>query len=510
MPRSLYRHLNRVFGPRPDPVTRREVLAGSLAAGAALMLSRSAFARQAAQRPAAGAKRVVVIGAGFAGLACAYELRSIGYDVTVVEARERLGGRVLSFNKSFNSEYVPGRNVEGGGELVGSNHPLWVAYAKQFDLEFLDISESDTDVRYPIVIDGKLLEYEKASELWDSMAKALNQMDALAAPLDPDAPWTAANAKELDSTSIQQWIDKLDADELTKQACWINQCGDNGVDPKNASLLGQLTAVKGGGLDKFWSDTEVYRCKGGNQLLAMRLAKEVGDDRIVLGLPVTRIELKGKAMVVTCKDGRTIECDDVVLAVPPSVWQKIEFAPGLPAALRPQMGLNTKYLAHLKTRFWREGKLSPDALGNGMVTMTWDQTDNQYGQDTDDNGPAALCVYSGGPAAARALSIDKAQRDEEFAKVCSVMYPTWRDAFVRSRYMDWPNDPWTMAAYSFPAPGQVTTLGPLMAAPLASHQGRLHLAGEHTCYKFVGYMEGGLQSGVRVAKAVAARDGVAK
>jgi monoamine oxidase len=508
MPRSLFRQLNRAFGPRPTDLTRREVLAVSLAAGMAAMLSSSALGRLQA-RPAQGAKRVVVVGAGFAGLACAFELKSVGYDVTIVESRDRLGGRVLSFNKDFKSEFVPGRNVEGGGELIGSNHPLWVAYAKRFGLEFLDLTEAEGEIKYPIVLDGTLLDYDKASELWDSMAKALNQMDALAAPLDPDAPWAAPNAKQLDTTSIQQWIDKLDADELTKKACWINQCGDNGVDPRNASLLGQLAAVKGGGLEKFWTDTEVYRCKGGNQQLATRLAKEIGEDRIVLGLPVTRIELKGKAVIVTCRDGRTIECDDVVLAVPPTVWHKIEFAPGLPAALTPQMGLNTKYLAHLKSRFWKADSLSPDALGNGLVTMTWDQTDNQYGADSDDNGPASMCVYSGGPAAARAMAIDKAQRDAEFAKALAPMFPKFKDALVRSRFMDWPADPWVMAAYSFPAPGQVTTMGPLMAAPLASHQGRLHLAGEHTCYKFVGYMEGGLQSGVRVAKALAKRDGVA-
>jgi monoamine oxidase len=65
-----------------------------------------------------------------------------------------------------------------------------------------------------------------------------------------------------------------------------------------------------------------------------------------------------------------------------------------------------------------------------------------------------------------------------------------------------------MASYSFPAPGQVTTAGPLMAQAHAA--GRLHLAGEHTCYKFVGYMEGALDSGIRIAKRLAARDGVTK
>ena len=94
---------------------------------------RAARRRSRRRRPPG---RVVVIGAGFSGLAAAYELSSAGYDVTVVEARNRVGGRVVSF-----SDMVPGKNVEGGGELIGSNHPTWVAYAKQFKLEFLDVTE---------------------------------------------------------------------------------------------------------------------------------------------------------------------------------------------------------------------------------------------------------------------------------------------------------------------------------------------------------------------------------
>jgi hypothetical protein len=70
--------------------------------------------------------------------------------------------------------------------------------------------------------------------------------------------------------------------------------------------------------------------------------------------------------------------------------------------------------------------------------------------------------------------------------------------------MDWPNDPWTQSGYSFPAPGQVTTVGPIMYKGL----GHLHFAGEHTSYKFVGYMEGALNSGAALAQRLAKRDGV--
>ena len=81
-----------------------------------------------------------------------------------------------------------------------------------------------------------------------------------------------------------------------------------------------------------------------------------------------------------------------------------------------------------------------------------------------------------------------------------------RSQFERGRFMDWPSDPWTKGSYSVPAPGEVTTIGPL----LHKGCGRLHFAGEHTCYAFVGYMEGALNSGIAVAKRLAVRDGILK
>lgn len=494
MSRSLYRDLNRRFGPKIDAVSRRDMLTATLLASAGLLLSGSGRALAgAAFRPIQAGKRVVVVGAGFAGLACAYELASAGYDVTVVEARDRTGGRVLSF-----ADFIKGRNVEGGAELIGSNHPTWVAYKEKFGLEFLDVTEAE-DVTYPIVIDGKALEPEAAEKLWESMDEALNRMNPLSESIDADAPWNSKDAADLDKRSVLSWINALECDELTRKAVIINQTSDNGQSPDKSSLLGMLACVKAGGGEKYWTDTEVYRCKGGNGLLAGKLADGIGKDRIILGLPVASIAHKGANMVVTCKDGRTIECDDVVLAVPPTVWHKIEFAPALPASLRPQMGVNVKYLAHLKKKFWKEAKLSPDALGNGPVHMTWDGTDNQEG-DAD----ACLVAFSGGPNADQCLAFEKDKRDEKYAEALSKFYPQWKDNFVKSRFMDWPRDPWVMASYSFPAPGQVTTQGPVMAKGI----GRLHFAGEHVCYKFVGYMEGGLNSGATVARRLAARDGV--
>ncbi len=205
-------------------------------------------------------------------------------------------------------------------------------------------------------------------------------------------------------------------------------------------------------------------------------------------------------MTVVDAEGRTHTADDVVLAIPPSVWSTIKFSPALPKVLDPQMGMNVKFLSVVKSHFWREAKLPPNACSDGEIGESWDATEGQ-----GDAGPAVLSVLSGGPAAEAIHRRAVPERQPAYLKELEALYPGFGTQFVKGQLMDWIGDPWTRAGYSFPAPGQVTTIGPALRAGL----GRLHFAGEHTCHQFVGYMEGALHSGVALAQRLAARDGLA-
>src|ERR671913_1867995 len=166
--RSLYARLHDRFSPnRRDGLTRRQMLLTSLSAGAGLLLSSRGFAQISPRRG-----RVIVIGAGFSGLAAAYELASAGVDVQVVEARNRVGGRVLSFR-----DFVPGKVVEGGGELIGSNHVLWQSYARRFGLQMLDMTE-DAGLSDPVVLDGRRLTNTEAQDLFGEIDAAVALMNA--------------------------------------------------------------------------------------------------------------------------------------------------------------------------------------------------------------------------------------------------------------------------------------------------------------------------------------------
>ncbi|MFI5401691.1 MAG: flavin monoamine oxidase family protein [Planctomycetota bacterium] len=492
MSRSLLVRLRKRYGkPNTDGLSRREILKASLAAGAGLLLSRN---RIFAGDPVK--KRIAIVGAGFGGLAAAHELNAAGYDVTVVEARRRVGGRVLSF-----ADLVPGKNVEGGAELIGSNHPTWVAYADKFGLSFLDVGE-DEEADAPIVIGGKRLNAEESGALWESFEAALHAMNEDAKGIDADEPWKSPNAEALDKRTTASWIDAQEASPLDKAAMHALMSSDNAVSTGWQSYLGNLAQIKGGGIETYWTDSEVYRCKGGNDQLAKSLLGTLPAAKVKLGMPATAVRLGEKSVTVTLADGTTLEADDVIVAVPPSVWNRIAFDPPLPRALAPQMGIAVKFLAAVKKRFWEESKLSQYMLTDGPVSQTWDGTDAQPG----DEG-ACLTGFSGGPGAQDCRGWPDAERTENYLAELERVYKDIRKNFVKARFMNWPSDAWTGASYSFPAPGEVTTVGPLLRGGLG---GRIHFAGEHCCYAFVGYMEGALNSGASLAKRLAKRDGVLK
>lgn len=488
MSRSLFAVLDRRFGRRESLLSRRSFLSASAAAGAALLFSARGFARQ----PDRAGRRVVVVGGGFAGLSCAFELRAAGCDVRVLEAQSRLGGRVVTFD-----DFIPRRIVEGGAELIGSNHPLWVAYARKFGLSFRDVTE-DESLETPIVLGGRRLDQPESARLWEEMDAAIAAATRDAAAVVEDEPWNTPDATALDARSTQQWLETQPISDLGKAGIRAQLVADNGQPLDRQSYLGNLSQIKGGGLEKYWTESEVYRCAEGNQQLARKLAGGLGDDRIERGAAVSSISLRERDCIVTTVGDRTFECDDVVLATPPSTWSKIRFEPALPDDLRPQMGLNVKYLSHVRSRFWEGGPANPTALLDGDIGWLWESTDNQAGP-----GAAGVTAFSGGPGAAAVMEYAKDARDARYGEAIERVFPGFRDHFISSRFMDWPRDPWTLAGYSFPAPGEITRVGPKLASGVG---GRLHIAGEHACYKFVGYMEGALQSGVSVARRVAKRD----
>jgi len=488
---SFYARMARRFDPKVSGMSRRDLLKATLAGSAGLLLS-SCSGLGGGMFGKRNGRSVVVVGAGYAGLSCAYELASVGYKVTVLEARARVGGRVLSFD-----DMVPGKIVEGGGELVGTNHPTWVSYAQKFKLGFRDIPEDTLDE--PLELEGRILGKDEAKKIYDEMTVSFATLNDAARKINEDQPWLSPEAAEMDSHSMAEWLMSLNVSPLTKRALRALFEGNESVSMEKQSFLAYVTMVKGGGCEKFWTDSENMRCATGNQSLAFALATALGK-RVRLGSAVTSIISGGSSVVVTTSGGERITADDVVLTVPPTTWSKIKFTPALPEELVPQMGTAVKYLSALKRRYWKDAKLSASFLTDGDLSMSWEGTEGQGG----DNG-AELTVYSGGPAAEHLRSREPLDRKAYCAQELEKIYPGYGENLVSSRFMDWPSDPWTLAGFSFMGLNQIMAMGPTIYKGI----GPLQFAGEFTCFKFPGYMEGGLSSGVSAARKIAKRDGVA-
>jgi monoamine oxidase len=456
------------------------------------------------QRTEAGLarKHVVIVGGGLAGLCAAYELMGLQYDVTVYEAQANVGGRVQSF-----SDFASGKIAEGGGELIGTNHPLWNLYAHKFHLQLVPTKDyGHSQIRF----NNTTLSFRETEQLTNELEAELHALSDLAESIvDPFEPWVNPNARHLDSLAIGEWIQHSHCSPICKQALTQMMEADNGIPAAEQSLLGLLAMVKGGGLDRYWTDTELCRCEQGNQKLAESFRKrlDAGQQRVFTNVEVKEFSSDSDtiSLRVVNSGGTTLpktKIDDVILAIPPSIYSRIKFSDEVLTrrlAKAPALGSNVKYLMQLDQRFWKDFGSSPNASEDQPVNLTWETT-----EDNDDgDGTLVFVAFSGAQAADTCVGWDAKDKKINYIASMLPLYPGLDAHLKNDRFMDWPQNEWTRGSYYFPRRGEVMEWGPFWKT---GYGGWLHFAGEHTSYAFVGYMEGALSSGFRLARRLAVRD----
>jgi monoamine oxidase len=191
-------------------------------------------------------RRVIVVGAGFSGLACSHELLAAGCDVTVLEARGRIGGRVHSV-----SDLVPGKIVEAGGEMLGSNHPTVMAYAEKFGLKLVDVPEYDNLEPQRVVLNGKLISAADLKAAESEIKKLISNFTDDARSVVPDQPWLTPDAKRLDRIATSDRIAMTEVSDLAKSIFGLRFANDNAVPLSKQSYLGNLAQIRGGGLERY-------------------------------------------------------------------------------------------------------------------------------------------------------------------------------------------------------------------------------------------------------------------
>jgi monoamine oxidase len=401
--------------------------------------------------------RVVVIGAGFAGLACADRLVALGHDVTVLEARDRVGGRVWS------QELIPGDShtvVERGAEFVLSGYDVLQEMARRFDLPIAP-SGMSYYVREP--------RNAVAPVTADEVAAAARALQPAAEATDPSTPLPDFLAAHLPGSAAAQAIAARAAvswaaseDQLS---CHV--------------LLDSLASVQ---------PMPTARVGGGNQGIARALAASLGD-RVRLRAPASAVRATGDTVEVDVL-GSSISADAVVMAIPLPLLEGFDLQPGIPEAQRDAMARMVRgHAAKLHVPL-SETPGTSAVLDVERRFWCWTATDA-----TVEVQPVAHC-FSGSSPALSGLEVTRGPG--EWLRALGTLRPDLDLVPGDALLSTWDDDPWATFAYS----GLGAASRPGDEAIISASLGRVYIAGEHTAGEWSGLMEGALRSGLRAADEV--------
>jgi monoamine oxidase len=441
---------------------------------------------------------VVVVGAGFAGLAAARALVAGGVEPVVVEARDWVGGRVV------NEDIGGGKVVEMGGQWVGPTQDRIAAMASELGVEtFPTHADGDNLLR----VDGRLRRYSGTIPRLGPLAlfevnRAVRKLNRLSRNVDSEAPWKTPGAERLDATSFGAWIDRTVRSSTARRLLRVAQRTIAGAEAEELSLLHVSFYLRSAGSFELLTDVEggaqQDRFVGGSQLVAKRAAEALGD-RVVLGAPARRIE-HSPAGVTVSAGPLEARAKRAIVAVPPSLLTRIDFEPALPAvklqlAQRMAQGWLVKTTAIYEEPFWRADGLSGEAVNEeGPVTLTFDNS-------PPDGSPGALLGFVGGRDARAFARLGASERRQAVLRSFKALFGPRAAAAERYLERDWAADQWSGGGpvANF-ATGGWTASGPALREPV----GPIHWAGTETGTRWAGYMDGAVQSGERAAAEVLA------
>jgi monoamine oxidase len=441
---------------------------------------------------------VVVVGAGLAGLTAARRLVEAGREAIVLEARQRVGGRLLNHSLS------DGTVVEVGGQWIGPTQLRMGKLVADLGLEtFPTYSTGDHVLRFGTVSAryGGAIPRISPVVLAD-MSRAQSRFDKLAQRVPLEAPWAADRAEEWDAQTFASWIRRNVRTTKARALFELFAEGVFAAEPGDFSLLHALFYThSGGGVDILTGTrggAQQDRFVGGSQLAPLGLADRLGD-RVRLGAPVRRIEHRGDGVTVLA-DGVLATARHVVVAVPPALSARVIYEPSLPAfrdqlTQRVPAGSVIKCNVVYDTPFWRDAGLTGQASGDrGPVKVTFDNS-------PPSGTPGVLLGFLEG-AHARLLNRMAAsdRRQAVLESLADFFGPQARKP-VEYVELDWSEEEWTRGCYGahFPT-GVWTQYGPALRAPV----GRIHWAGAETATVWNGYMDGAVQSGERAAAEILA------
>ncbi|MCV7418125.1 FAD-dependent oxidoreductase [Mycolicibacterium litorale] len=441
--------------------------------------------------------RVVVVGAGLAGLTAAIDLAAEGADVTVLEARDRVGGRMHGIRMST------GVVADGGAAYLGVRHTELLALIREYGLHLA--STAMTGDSTFLIANQRTTTAGRVPPL-DAVALGglFDQLEDLVARVRPEAPWRSADAQRLDRLSAARWLAESVShpDAHTFFPLFLGEM--MAADPAAISALHMAFYLRSGGgiryLNAFEGGAQQWRIDGGAHLLCQALAERVGD-RLTLRRPVRAIEQDADQVVIHCDSPDAdapsqYRADRVVVAIPPLLAQGIQFRPGLRtprATAATGRGCAVKVHLDYPAPVWREHGLSGWSVStDGPLLSTVDDS-------PPDDSAGVLTAFVTGAAASEYSALSTAEQTDAALTHTRRLFPRL-PAPTRCTVTDWLAETYSRGCYAaLFGPGDWLRLGPTLTQP----HGRIHWAGTETSLEFFGLMEGAIRSGRRAAAEVA-------
>jgi monoamine oxidase len=448
--------------------------------------------------------RVVVVGAGLAGLHCAYRLLELGVWASVYDAAPRVGGRVYTDRHTFG----PVQHSELGGERIDTGHETMRDLAEELGIPLLDYATDAPGLTDQVFhFGGRRLSEAEILEGFAPVARAVDDaLNSLADPGDPAVSFDEPNGGAwLDTMPLAAFLDRSGVAEPVRTLLEVAYVSEYGVEASELSALSLVSLIS--------TDRQRFRLYGdsderfnsaiGNDAFAHRLAAALPPDRIHLGPALEALrQTSGGTYVLTFARDAThfdVAADHVVLALPFTRLREVDLAVDLPPLKRRAIaelgyGSNAKLLFGTATRVWRAQGAAGESYTDRGYQCAWDSSRLQPG-----DGGIMTAFVGGRAGVALGAGTPEAQLDRVLEQIEPVFPGTRAASTGQVVRMHWPSEPLYRGSYSAYTVGQQTAFGGVEGQRV----GNLHFCGEHTSRDFQGFMEGAALTGAMVAAEVA-------
>lgn len=445
--------------------TRREFLKQSSLIAAGALITPKTFSMNFLQKP-----KVIILGAGLSGLAAGKMLTEKGFEVTILEARNRIGGRVFSHTIDEQEKIV----IELGGEWVGGSHARLIQLCGELNLELQNNQFKDR-----LIYDNK---YYTPDE-WDFSPEWNTKYDKIIKDYEN---YTEVDKKKLDKMDWWRFLTNHDIPQRDLDIMEYSNSTDFGESIRFVSAYAALAEYA----ESNENNEMDFKVKGGNQQIARALADKVGTEKIMLDHKVTSIDHDSK-IKVTCENGSTFECDKLICTIPTYSISKINWSPLLPqnkidAINALQYCRINKSATLFKERFWKDEAFS-------IITDTFSHY-FYHGSKNQNSPKGVLISYSVGDKSDILATQPEDVRGEIVADSLESAFPGISSLVEKNVNYYWGTDEYSKGAYALYGKDQWFTLRPVLAESLNN----IYFAGEHVA-DWQGFMEGAIETGEAAA-----------